>query len=414
MSKPIERQCPDCLRRVLFRGDQKGCGCKRRGEVQAQTQAQAAEVSEVAGDQWTISLPKSRIHTLEELIEYFQVDTGVWEVERFVCNKWEMGAKDANDTVQIHPLFQVKAWLKRKVHVADAKREIEELREFAKQVAPPPRRVVRQDKLPRGNMLEIDLSDHHFAKLAWSEETGHANYDLKEAVRVWWDAFDSILARSSSHKFDEIWLVVGNDLLNSDNTDSRTTKGTYVNSDTRYQKSFTAVRKVMIESIERLREVCNKVKVIMVSGNHDHLSVWHLGDSLESYFHKYPDVEIDNSPRYFKYHEYGSVMVLYTHGDKGKRTDYPLLMATEQPEMFGRTRYREVHVGHRHQEKIDEFHGVKVRQFSSLSPPDAWHAENAFVGNLRTAQGLIWNKDEGLIGTVIYTESEDKVGAKVG
>ncbi len=42
-------------------------------------------------DKWNITLPKTRIHTLKELLEYFEVDTAVWEVSRFVVNKWEMG-----------------------------------------------------------------------------------------------------------------------------------------------------------------------------------------------------------------------------------------------------------------------------------------------------------------------------------
>src|ERR1700679_1300802 len=35
------------------------------------------EVSEVAGDNWTISLPKTRIHTLEELLEFCKVDLSI-------------------------------------------------------------------------------------------------------------------------------------------------------------------------------------------------------------------------------------------------------------------------------------------------------------------------------------------------
>lgn len=402
MSKPVERQCPACKQVKTFRSDQKSCGCVRAKPTKPD------ETSEVSGENWNISLHKSRIHTLEELIEYFQVDTDVWFVERFIANKWEMGFKDESGQVGVEPLYQVKAWLKRKAEIADAKNELEELKQLAKESAPQPRCITRQDKIQRGNILELDISDHHFGKLAWAEETGYKNYDLKSATSLWWRAFDTILARSASYKFDEIWFVVGNDILNSDDMDSRTTKGTHVNSDTRYQKTFATVRTTMIESIERLRELCNKVRVIMVSGNHDYLSVWHLGDSLEAYFHNYKDVDIDNSPRYFKYHDYGSVMIMYTHGDKGKRTDYPLLMATEEPAMFGRTRYREAHVGHKHYSKLDEQHGVRVRQFSSLSPADAWHAENAFVGNLRVAEGLVWNKDEGLIGTVYYTDPEDE------
>src|SRR5208337_2294424 len=184
-------------------------------------------------------------------------------------------------------------------------------------------------------MLEINIADHHFGKLAWNKETGGSNYDTKIATDLFNRALETIIERAAAYKYDEVWFVVGNDLMNSDDTEGRTTKGTYVASDIRYQKTFAAVRNTIIAAIERLRSAFSGavVKVIMVSGNHDKLSVWHLGDSIECYFHKCPDVVIDNEPRYYKYHEFGEVMVLFTHGDKGKRNDFPLLMATEQPKM---------------------------------------------------------------------------------
>ena len=72
-----------------------------------------AETSEVTGNTWTISLPKTRIRTLEELIKFCEVDLSIWKVDRFICNKWEVGAKNADDELVIRPLFQVKAFLSR-------------------------------------------------------------------------------------------------------------------------------------------------------------------------------------------------------------------------------------------------------------------------------------------------------------
>src|ERR1039458_5231057 len=41
------------------------------------------EKQELTGDKWDISLPKTRIHTLPELLEYCKVDLAVWTVEKF-------------------------------------------------------------------------------------------------------------------------------------------------------------------------------------------------------------------------------------------------------------------------------------------------------------------------------------------
>src|SRR5688572_933760 len=35
---------------------------------------------------------KERITTLEQLIRVCEIDTVYWEVERWICNKWEVGA----------------------------------------------------------------------------------------------------------------------------------------------------------------------------------------------------------------------------------------------------------------------------------------------------------------------------------
>lgn len=70
-----------------------------------------------------------RIKTLEQLLEACEVDLSVWRVERYLVNKWEVGAKAAHKDLKftkgvidgtileegltISPLFQVKAWLAR-------------------------------------------------------------------------------------------------------------------------------------------------------------------------------------------------------------------------------------------------------------------------------------------------------------
>jgi hypothetical protein len=77
------------------------------------------ETNEIKGDTWTITLPKTGIRTLEELVEACHIDLKVWNVDRFIANKWEVGAKDANDEIHVTPLFQIKAFLSKKITKAD-------------------------------------------------------------------------------------------------------------------------------------------------------------------------------------------------------------------------------------------------------------------------------------------------------
>jgi len=82
--------------------------------VVAEEKASLSETSEITGDKWVLTLPKTRIHTLEQLVEACEIDLNFWHVDRFIANKWEVGAKDAFDVVQVTPLFQIKAFLSRK------------------------------------------------------------------------------------------------------------------------------------------------------------------------------------------------------------------------------------------------------------------------------------------------------------
>jgi hypothetical protein len=79
----------------------------------------------------TVSSTAARIKSLDDLLVACKVDLTVWQVERYVVNKWEVGAKVAEKNLEwasgvisgtlkssggltVEPLFQVKAWLVRR------------------------------------------------------------------------------------------------------------------------------------------------------------------------------------------------------------------------------------------------------------------------------------------------------------
>lgn len=389
-------------KRLVSRRDARFCSAECSQASQRTRKAGASEDRTIVnGNNWELHRTAPvRIKSLDELVEFCDIDTSEWNVDRWTCGVSDQRPTRTSDGA---PLFQVKAWMSRKRNIIDAKAEIAALREEAKKKAPVRARISK----PNGSnlMLEVNIPDLHIGKLAWSEETGGENYDAKIAVQLFKDAVLTILSRVKHYKFDSVLFPVGSDLLHADTKQGTTAKGTPLDTDSRYQKNFGEARKAITWAIEQFRHIA-PVRVEMVRGNHDDLSVWHLGDSLECYYHNTKDVTINNAPTDRKYVEWGKCMLLLCHGDRGKRADYPLLMATEQPEMFGRTRYREAHTGHTHMLQVTEQHGVRVRIISSLSAADAWHAENAFVCNQRAAEGFVWSKDEGLISTVIYTAPE--------
>jgi hypothetical protein len=280
--------------------------------------------------------------------------------------------------------------------------EIEDLKVSAKAGIKRPLKKYKPVK-ETGLMLEVSLFDLHFGKNAWPNETGDRPYDVKIANAMFFRALERLIERSRAFEYEQVTFIVGNDLLHSNDLESRTANDTIVDSDGRFQKAFWTARKAMCTAIEMLKEIA-PVKVIVCVGNHDRFSSWALGDSLECYFHNDKRVSIDNSPTLRKYHKWGKVGLLFVHGDLGKREDMPLLFATEKPELFGSTEFREIHTGHNHSTRTQEFHGVRVRILSSLSTADEYHAANGYTGNLRTAESFVWSQNEGLIANFTYTD----------
>jgi len=372
---------------------------------------------ELTGDNWNISIKKTNISTVDELLAECKVDLGIWEVDRFQVKHWGMGfvakavtTRSEDETVTVResgaqPLFSISAILKKKKHVVDARAEIEALKAEAKQAMFIPKPVIytTQDS---DNMFEALIPDLHAAKLAWGRETGYKNYDTGEAVDCYRRAIDELLHRASSFNLGKIVLGVGNDLLQADNIQGTTYAGTKVDVDSRYRKTYVTVRKMLAETVEKLRKIA-PVDVKVVPGNHDTLSSFTLGDSLECKFEHYPDVTVDNGPMMHKTVEWGDCFLVLMHGDKGKQSDYGTWLATTYRKEFGRTRFNEIHVGHKHKLAVDEKYGIRVRTFSSLSGTDEWHASNLFTGNLRVADGLIWNKTKGLIAQFHHTETDE-------
>ncbi len=381
------------------------CGYKLRSQKvsgAAEAKDTLSESQSRTGNEWSISIPRTRISSLEELVEHCKVDLKVWTIDRFVCNKWEVGAKDKDSKIQVTPLFQVKAWFKKKVNVDAAIQELNSLKEDAKKLNLLKFPALKKSTAPSGNFLELSIPDLHLGKLAWSKETGHSDYDRNIAESLFRESISKLVDRTAFYRPELMTLVVGNDLLNADNRENTTTKGTpQTSTDSRYQKTFRQARLMISEAIVNLRRIA-PVRVVMVPGNHDTLSVWHLGESLECLFHNDKDIHIDNSPTLRKYFRWGKVGLMWTHGDKVKHEKMPLLMAAEDRKMWGQTVWNEIHVGHLHQVGLREINGIRVRILPSLCAPDAWHSEMGYVGNIRSAEAYVWNKEEGLIATATF------------
>lgn len=253
--------------------------------------------------------------------------------------------------------------------------------------------VQLRPKTKSGLMLEVPIVDLHLAKLAWEPETGE-NYDSKIAEQRFMDVIYDIIERSQNYEFEQIVFPIGNDFFNFDDIAGNTTRGTAQDNDSRWQKMFLKGTDLLIRAIDLLSQLA-PVRVFQIPGNHDTAVSWYAVCNLHSWFRNDENVTVDINPKTRKYVEFGQCLIGFTHGDKEKKRIFGN-MQVEMPEAWGRTKYREWHMGHLHSEQVREEHGVKVRSLSSVTATDSWHFASGYVGAIAVSQSFVWDKDRGL------------------
>ena len=238
-------------------------------------------------------------------------------------------------------------------------------------------------------LYEISLPDIHYGKITDEGPDALEENYMRTIV--------DLHRKADGVEIDRFLLPVGNDGLNSEGMRRATTKGTPQQDSMRWRQSFRGYWHLVTKAIDYLAQFA-PVDVVVVQGNHDFERMFYVGEVLDALYHNNKNVTVDNSLESRKYYEYGINMIMFTHGDKERAAELPLLIATEQPDMWGRCKIREVHCGHKHKEMLNEYMGTKVRFIPSICANDNWHKTQGYVGTLRCGQAYIWNKNRGLEG----------------
>ena len=237
-------------------------------------------------------------------------------------------------------------------------------------------------------VYEVSLPDIHYGKID--------GQTLDEAEEVYMNTIKDLMSKAAGLNIERILLPVGNDGMNSEGYSRATTKGTSQQDSAGWQETFVGYCNLMVRAITFLARTA-PVDVIVIQGNHDYERMFYSGEFLRAFFLNDERVTVDNGYDSRKYYKYGTNMIMFTHGDKEKKAEMPLIMATEQPKMFAETKHREVHCGHLHKEMVNEYRGIKVRFIPSICGNDEWHKMMGYEAK-RTGQAHIWNKIRGYEG----------------
>jgi len=240
---------------------------------------------------------------------------------------------------------------------------------------------------------QYTITDLHLGMLAWSEETGGEDYDLKIAEKLLIDWFSAAI-EMSPNAHTGILAQLG-DFMHHDSLESVTPAHRNVlDADSRLQKIIRIAIRVIRHIIAMLLEKHRHVHVIMASANHDPASSAWMRELLFAMYENEPRITIDRSPDIYYSYEWGKTALFYHHGHKRKVANVDSVFAGTFREMFGRCPFAYSHLGHLHNDEVRESNLMKVERHRTLAPADAYAASGGWLSG-RDAKVITYHKEFG-------------------
>ena len=250
------------------------------------------------------------------------------------------------------------------------------------------------------HLLVIDPADIHIGKLCDAFETGD-KYNNQIAVQRVLEGVQGILDKTSGFNIDKILFIGGNDILHIDTPRRTTTAGTPQDTDGMWYSNFLIAKQLYVEILEKLLTVAD-VHFTFNPSNHDYVHGFFLADVIRTWFKDCGQITFDCSISHRKAFKYGLNLIGTTHGDGAKNQDLPLLMATEFPLEWSKTKYRYVYTHHVHHKMSKDYIGVTVESLRSPSGTDSWHSRNGYAHAPKAVEGFLHHKTQGQIARISH------------
>lgn len=329
----------------------------------------------------TVIKTTDRPRTIEEMAKLFKIDLTKWVAEGIRTNEWQGFYKVK--TPDGHK--KVSLWQTRVSWRRIAPEPVEKaIKNFIEETIIPASPIPRS-KGAKKFAVSWGLWDAHLGCFAWAPETGE-HFDLNIAVARVMNSIDDIVEELKPYGVSKIWMPVGNDFLHFDSIRHKTALGEhFLDVDTRYAKVYEAGLRCLSYMVEKAAGMADEVDVIHIPGNHDTTSSYTLCVALQQRFRKTRHVRVDTSPNPRKYRSHGGTLLGFDHG-QAPAAQLAQVFSSECRDIWSRSTYREIQVGHTHQRHEKMFdnlvptNGVLVRTNPSLCSADIWHHRQGFIG----------------------------------
>ena len=225
-----------------------------------------------------------------------------------------------------------------------------------------------------GRMLEIPLFDMHFP------QNDHIS------------TLASLLPIIESKEWDEINLVVGQDLFHNNDFRGHTASGTPIEK-VDMALAWKLSKNFWCQVIEESLYYARHVNLIYSMGNHDETIAWAFVEMLKE---KYPQLEVDDELEQRKVVYWKECFIGFTHGflQKTKVHDLRGQFTIEYPQLFASAKVREIHAGHLHHEAEADLYGVMIRRLGRNGLDDQWTKDNGYIGAHKRFMVFEWAPGE--------------------
>jgi hypothetical protein len=258
--------------------------------------------------------------------------------------------------------------------------------------------IPKQNPIPSPNKCIEDLcnlitfTDYHLGQLSWHKEGG-ADWDLKIAEKMLWDSLHYMVTHAPRAKY--CVLNIQGDFLHTDGLLPLTPAHKHVlDADGRFSKIVDTAVMILRKLINFLLETHEGVHVVFVEGNHDEVSELWLRKMFTALYENEPRLTVNNSEIPYYAFQFGDVMLAFHHGHKIKNEALPMLFAAQFPSIWGMTKKRYAHCGHRHHVDEKEYSGMIVTQHQTLAARDAHSARGGWISD-RAASLITYHRTFG-------------------
>ena len=282
---------------------------------------------------------------------------------------------------------------------------VEHVNSYARPAAPVASPARCNDEL----VVAYPIGDPHIGMLAWANEVGES-FDLRIAERELCECMRQMVDRSPPA--DEAIVVNLGDFWHAQDDSQLTPKsGNKLDVDGRAGKVGRVGLSIFRSLIDTALTKHRTVRVRSIPGNHDPSSSLWLPLYLEAVYENEPRVIVEQGHNPYQYDSFGSVLLGWAHGDGAKLDDMGEIMATDEPERWGKAQFRYWNTGHVHHMTTRELRGCVVDTHRTLAGRDAWHHHSGYRSG-RSLKAIAYHRDYGIDSVAIV--GVERVRAALG